>query len=96
MRPAVGRIALDLDDLMLDVDAIQDQPIPLSQDAHGIIRVANTRVTLDTVVIAFKLGASAEEIADRYDARLRFPSPADPTAVGASPARETRGPGRPR
>ena len=33
---------------------------------HGVIRVSNTRVTLDTVVRAFKDGATAEEIAQQY------------------------------
>jgi len=41
--------------------------VPLDQDEDGVIRVAKTRVTLDTVVGAFNLGASAEGIVDRYD-----------------------------
>jgi uncharacterized protein (DUF433 family) len=40
--------------------------IPLETDANGVIRVSNTRVTLDTVVTAFKEGATAEEIAQQY------------------------------
>lgn len=40
--------------------------IPLETDAYGVIRVSNTRVTLDTIVIAFKDGATAEEIAQQY------------------------------
>ena len=40
--------------------------IPLETDAQGVIRVSNTRVTLDTVVTAFKEGATAEEIAQQY------------------------------
>ena len=40
--------------------------IPLETDQHGVIRVSNTRVTLDTVVTAFKDGATAEEIAQQY------------------------------
>ena len=40
--------------------------IPLETDADGVIRVSNTRVTLDTVVTAFKEGATAEEIAQQY------------------------------
>lgn len=42
------------------------QPIPLQTDADGVIRVAATRVTLDTVVAAFGEGATAEEIAQQY------------------------------
>jgi uncharacterized protein (DUF433 family) len=42
--------------------------IPLSTDNDGVIRVGNTRVTLDTIVAAFKEGATAEEIAYQYPA----------------------------
>jgi len=38
----------------------------LHADADGVIRVGNTRVTLDTVVAAFSQGATAEEIVQRY------------------------------
>lgn len=40
--------------------------IPLETDTHGVIRVSKTRVTLDTIVTAFKDGATAEEIAQQY------------------------------
>jgi uncharacterized protein (DUF433 family) len=40
--------------------------IPLETDKHGVIRVSRTRVTLDTIVAAFKEGATAEEIAQQY------------------------------
>jgi uncharacterized protein (DUF433 family) len=42
-------------------------PTPLSTDRHGVVRVGGTRVTLDSVVGAFLQGATAEEIALRYD-----------------------------
>lgn len=42
--------------------------IPLSADAHGVLRVGNTRVTLDTVIAAFSEGATAEEIVQQYSA----------------------------
>lgn len=45
---------------------ITTEVIPLETDAQGVIRVSNTRVTLDTVVTAFKEGATAEEIAQQY------------------------------
>jgi len=35
-------------------------------DADGVIRVGNTRVTLETVVEAFLEGATAEEIVQQY------------------------------
>jgi uncharacterized protein (DUF433 family) len=44
----------------------QSQPIPLRSDADGVIRVAGTRVTLDTIAYAFEQGATAEEIAQQY------------------------------
>ena len=40
--------------------------IPLRTDAGGVVRVGNTRVTLDTVVSAFRDGATAEEIVQQY------------------------------
>jgi uncharacterized protein (DUF433 family) len=49
-----------------DVMVTATETIPLETDAHGVIRVSNTRVTLDTIVIAFKDGATAEEIAQQY------------------------------
>lgn len=42
------------------------EPIPLSTDANGVIRVAATRVTLDTVIDTFMTGASPEEIAQDF------------------------------
>jgi len=41
---------------------------PLSADAAGVFRVGDSRVTLDTVVGAFRDGATAEEIAEQYPA----------------------------
>lgn len=41
-------------------------PLPLVADAQGVVRVARTRVTLDTVVAAFQDGLTAEEIAEQY------------------------------
>lgn len=41
-------------------------PIPLARDADGVIRVGRTRVTLDTVVHAFRDGFSAEAIVEQY------------------------------
>ncbi len=40
--------------------------VPIETDADGVIRVSKTRVTLDTVVAAFREGATAEEIAQQY------------------------------
>src|ERR1700722_68350 len=42
------------------------EPMPLFADPDGVVRVAGTRVTLDTLVAAFREGATAEAIADQY------------------------------
>ncbi len=42
--------------------------VPLRTDSQGVIRVGQTRVTLDTVIGAFKQGASPETIASQYPA----------------------------
>jgi len=39
---------------------------PLGVDEHGVIRVAGTRLALDTVIGAFLDGESPEAIADQY------------------------------
>jgi uncharacterized protein (DUF433 family) len=44
----------------------QVQPVPLSAGSDGVIRVANSRVTLDTIAESFYQGATAEEIAQQY------------------------------
>lgn len=43
-------------------------PHPLRQDEHGVIRIGQTRVALQSIVYLFDQGASAEEIALRFDA----------------------------
>jgi uncharacterized protein (DUF433 family) len=41
---------------------------PITLDMDGVMRVGGTRVTLDTVIAAYKEGADAEQIALQYDA----------------------------
>jgi len=49
------------------VDAAETiERVPIHTDADGVVRVAGTRVTLDTIVGAFDAGATAEEIAQQY------------------------------
>ncbi len=55
----------DTDNLALTIVA---EPPPLDTDVNGVIRVGSTRVTLDTVVLAFQEGATAEEIVYQYPA----------------------------
>ncbi len=40
--------------------------IALRTDIDGVVRVAGTRVTLDTLIIAFLEGSTPEEIAQQY------------------------------
>ena len=42
--------------------------VPLRVDSDGVIRVGKTRVTLDTVIGAFKRGESPESIAAQFPA----------------------------
>ena len=42
--------------------------VPIHTDSDGVVRVARTRVTLETLVGAFQTGATAEEIAQQYPA----------------------------
>lgn len=46
--------------------AVATEPIPLRTDADGVIRIAGTRVTLETVVDVFETGATPEEIAQDF------------------------------
>jgi uncharacterized protein (DUF433 family) len=42
------------------------QQIPLTMGEDGTIRIANSRVTLESVIHEFKLGASAEQIQEDF------------------------------
>lgn len=42
------------------------EAMPLALDADGVVRIGGTRVTLDTLVAAFREGATAETIAEQY------------------------------
>lgn len=42
------------------------EPVSLISDSDGVVRVGSTRVTLDTVVAAFREGMTAEGIAEQY------------------------------
>lgn len=46
--------------------AIALEPAPIETDIHGVVRIAKTRVTLDTVVAAFLEGCTSEEIGEQY------------------------------
>jgi uncharacterized protein (DUF433 family) len=42
------------------------EPIPLTKTPEGIFRVGNTRVTLDSVITSYNLGATPEEIVQQF------------------------------
>src|SRR5437868_13671427 len=42
------------------------EPVPLASDADGVVRVGSSRVTLDTVVSAFREGMTPEGIVEQY------------------------------
>ena len=46
--------------------AIAAEPTPLKLNVDGVVFVTNTRVTLDTVVLAYLESATAEEIVEQY------------------------------
>ena len=46
--------------------SLQAKPVPVRTDEHGVIRVGETRVSLDTVIFAFNQGSTPEEIVSDY------------------------------
>ncbi|MGA2133954.1 MAG: DUF433 domain-containing protein [Bryobacteraceae bacterium] len=42
------------------------ETIPMVTGDDGVIRVSGTRVTLDSILLAFNDGATPEEIAEQY------------------------------
>ena len=51
---------------MTTLEKTQAMPLRLTED--GTIRIADSRVSLDSVVHHYKLGASAEQIAQKFPA----------------------------
>lgn len=47
--------------------ALENHVLPLVADTQGVIRVRGSRVTLDSIVSAFCLGSTPEQIAEDYD-----------------------------
>jgi uncharacterized protein (DUF433 family) len=48
--------------------SLQTKPVPLNWGEQGVLRVGPTRVSLDTVIYAYKQGATPEEIVADYSA----------------------------
>jgi len=42
------------------------EPVPIEKDAHGVLRLAGSRVTVDVLVSAFDAGQTPEEILQQY------------------------------
>lgn len=51
---------------MISLEQAQASPLKLTED--GRIRIADSRVSLDSIVHHYKLGASAEQIAQKFPA----------------------------
>jgi len=47
---------------------IASQSVPLSANEHGVFRITGTRVSLDSVITAFDLGATPEQIVHKFPA----------------------------
>ncbi|MBI3247071.1 MAG: DUF433 domain-containing protein [Deltaproteobacteria bacterium] len=47
--------------------AIEVSPVPLCADEHGVMRIGQTRVRLDTVISAWRQGESPEQIVENFD-----------------------------
>ena len=47
-------------------EVIAVETIPIAKGTDGVIRVSGTRVTLETVIDAFREGATPEEISEQY------------------------------
>jgi uncharacterized protein (DUF433 family) len=47
--------------------AVEISPIPLRTDEHGVMRIGQTRVRLDTVITAWRQGDAPEQIVENFD-----------------------------
>lgn len=45
---------------------ISTEIVPLTMDDNGVIRIGKTRVTLESLILSFRDGATAEEIIQQY------------------------------
>jgi uncharacterized protein (DUF433 family) len=48
------------------VQAFELAPVPLREDAYGVVRVVGSRVTLDSIVAVFDRGATPEEVVQSF------------------------------
>lgn len=52
---------------MMSTISIVTKPVPLRTDDAGVLRIGETRISLDSVITAFNTGSTAEEIVQQYD-----------------------------
>jgi uncharacterized protein (DUF433 family) len=45
---------------------IESQPVPLTTNEQGVLRITGTRVSLDSVIAAFDVGATPEQIVYKF------------------------------
>jgi uncharacterized protein (DUF433 family) len=45
---------------------IEKQPVPLTANEYGVLRITGTCVSLDSVIAAFDLGATPEQIVHKF------------------------------
>ncbi len=48
------------------MSSIAAEPVPIATNADGVMRIGGTRVTLDTVIAAYKRGETPEQISQDY------------------------------
>jgi uncharacterized protein (DUF433 family) len=53
---------------MTQLAVVEPLKAPIATDADGVCRVAGTRVRLETIINAYQLGCSPEEIVCKYPA----------------------------
>lgn len=51
---------------MVVLEILHPEPPPLRTDEGGVVRIGETRVSLDTLIYAFNNGSAAEEIVYQY------------------------------
>ena len=47
---------------------IAEDDVPMTVDGHGRVRIAGTRVSLDSIIIYFNQGYTAEDLAESFPA----------------------------
>jgi uncharacterized protein (DUF433 family) len=59
------RLSMKMSPEVVSFEIVTD-PMPMRRDSEGVIRVGESRLTLDIVVAAFQDGATAEQIVEMF------------------------------